>query len=214
MGQTGGGALLGALTAQLHLGLPAIGGKDSMSGSFENLDVPPTLVSFAVAMTKASRTMSAALQDPGAKLVLFPLPEDEATHLPDFEALPNYYQNVLSMIHGGEVRAAGVVKEGGVAAEAAKMAFGNRVGVVFDPSFLDAEKLFCPAERFAAAADGTRLRAAGRRHSGGRNLRRTGDRPGRRKAGPERAGRNLEQQAGKNLPPTRRRPSRWKRIFR
>ncbi len=137
-------ALLGALTAQLHLGLPAIGGKDSMSGSFEELDVPPTLVSFAVAMTKASRTMSAALQDPGAKLVLFPLPEDEATHLPDFEALPNYYQAVLSMIHGGEVRAVGVVKEGGVAAEVAKMAFGNRVGVVFDPSFLDAEKLFAP----------------------------------------------------------------------
>ena len=137
-------ALLGALTAQLHLGLPSIGGKDSMSGSFEELDVPPTLVSFAVTMTKASRTLSAALCGAGANLVLFPLPENKQTHLPDFEALPEYYRSLLSMMESGEIQAAGVVKEGGPAAETAKMAFGNRIGVVFDPAFLQDEKLFAP----------------------------------------------------------------------
>ncbi len=138
-------ALLGALTAQLKLGLPAIGGKDSMSGSFENLDVPPTLVSFAVAMTKASKTKSAALQKAGSALVWFPLPETEGSMLPDWEKIPGYYKEILSRMENGDILSASVVKEGGVAAAAAKMAFGNRLGISMDRNMEDAATLFAPA---------------------------------------------------------------------
>ena len=137
-------ALLGALCAQLGMGLPAIGGKDSMSGTFEHLDVPPTLVSFALAMTKASRTISAALQGAGHDVVLFPLPVDGETHLPDWQKLKDYYKKIGAMVARGEILAAGVVKEGGVAAAAAKMAFGNRVGLSFDRNMEDAGVLFAP----------------------------------------------------------------------
>ena len=116
-------ALLGALTAQLKLGLPSIGGKDSMSGSFEDLDVPPTLVSFAITMTKASKTVSAALRQAGSQVVLFKLPENQDTHLPDWDALPGWYENLLSMMEAGDILSASVVKEGGVAAAAAQDGF-------------------------------------------------------------------------------------------
>ncbi|WP_277668903.1 phosphoribosylformylglycinamidine synthase [Caproiciproducens galactitolivorans] len=138
-------ALLGALSAQLGLGLPAIGGKDSMSGSFEELDVPPTLVSFAVAMTKASTTISAAFKKPGAKVVLFPLPENPETLLPDWEKLEEYYSSIHNMIQSGTILSASVVKEGGAAAAVAKMCFGNRLGFIFEPSVLDEKTLFAPA---------------------------------------------------------------------
>lgn len=137
-------ALLGALSAQLGLGLPAIGGKDSMSGTFEHLDVPPTLVSFAVTMTKASRTRSAALQGAGHAVVLLPLPVQAETHLPDWKALKAYYQMVAKLTDSGAVLSASVVKEGGVAAAAAKMAFGNQVGIAFDPAMERAQALFAP----------------------------------------------------------------------
>ena len=137
-------ALLGALTAQLKLGLPSIGGKDSMSGSFEDLDVPPTLVSFAITMTKASKTVSAALRQAGSQVVLFKLPENQETHLPDWDALPGWYENLLSMMEAGDILSASVVKEGGVAAAAAKMAFGNKLGISFDRNMEDAETLFAP----------------------------------------------------------------------
>ncbi len=137
-------ALLGALSAQLGMGLPAIGGKDSMSGTFETLDVPPTLVSFALTMTKASKTISAALQGVGHTLVLFPLPTDEATLLPDWEALKDYYRNVLAMMQDGAILSASVVKEGGTAAAVSKMAFGNRIGVSLDRNMEDAQALFAP----------------------------------------------------------------------
>ena len=137
-------ALLGALTAQLKLGLPSIGGKDSMSGSFEDLDVPPTLVSFAITMTKASKTVSAALRQAGSQVVLFKLPENQETHLPDWDALPGWYENLLSMMEAGDILSASVVKEGGVTAAAAKMAFGNKLGISFDRNMEDAETLFAP----------------------------------------------------------------------
>ena len=89
-------ALLGALEAQLGLGLPAIGGKDSMSGTFETLDVPPTLVSFAVTMTKASKTRSASFAKGGSKVYLLPIPENKDTLLPDWEKVKEYYGTVLS----------------------------------------------------------------------------------------------------------------------
>ena len=137
-------ALLGALSAQIGMGLPAIGGKDSMSGSFEQLDVPPTLVSFAVAMTKASKTISAAFKKPGAKVVLFPLPENPKTLLPDWEKLKEYYSGIHNMIQSGAIISASVVKEGGAAAAVAKMCFGNRLGFIFEPSVLDEKTLFAP----------------------------------------------------------------------
>ncbi len=137
-------ALLGALTAQLGLELPAIGGKDSMSGSFESMDVPPTLVSFAVSMTKASKTISAAFQQPGSKVILLPLPEDGNTLLPNWSQLKIYYETVFQMIQSGAVRAAGVVKEGGVAAAIAKMCFGNTIGFTFTNTVTDPTLLFTP----------------------------------------------------------------------
>ena len=138
-------ALLGALSAQLGLGIPAIGGKDSMSGSFEDLDVPPTLVSFAVSMTKASGTVSSGFQKAGSKVVLLPLPEDAGTLLPDWTALKQYYRCVKKLIDDGEILSASVVKEGGAGAAVAKMCFGNRIGFRFADAVLDHKFLFAPA---------------------------------------------------------------------
>ena len=137
-------ALLGALTAQLNLGLPSIGGKDSMSGSFEDLHVPPTLVSFAVTMTKASVTISGAFKNAGNYAVYLPIPEDEDTGLPHWEALKAYYGDVLAMIEDQAIVSAHVVKEGGAAAAAAKMAFGNKMGLTFNDEALCPELLFAP----------------------------------------------------------------------
>ena len=138
-------ALLGAYAAQLGFGLPSIGGKDSMSGSFEDMDVPPTLVSFAVSMTKASKTISAAFQKAGSTVVLLPLPEEADTLLPNWPKLKAYYEAVFQMIENGQVRAASVVKEGGVAAAIAKMCFGNEIGFVFADHIQDEKLLFAPA---------------------------------------------------------------------
>ncbi len=135
-------ALLGALSAQLGLGLPAIGGKDSMSGSFEQLDVPPTLVSFAVAMTKASKTLSASLKHPGAKVVLLPIPE-RADGTPDWDGLKAYYRSVLRHMEAGDILSAGVVREGGAAACVLKMCFGEKLGFKFEKG-LSREALFAP----------------------------------------------------------------------
>ncbi|HEX2985612.1 MAG TPA: phosphoribosylformylglycinamidine synthase [Caproiciproducens sp.] len=137
-------ALLGALTAQLGLDIPAIGGKDSMSGTFEQLDVPPTLVSFAVAMTKASKTISAAFQKTSSRVVLLPLPEDSAAMLPNWALLKQYYKSVYEMAQAGDILSASVVKEGGAAAAVAKMCFGNHVGFRFQGSVLDPQFLFAP----------------------------------------------------------------------
>ena len=135
-------ALLGALEAQLGMGLPAIGGKDSMSGTFETLDVPPTLVSFAVAMTKASKTRSAAFTKGGSKVCLLPLPQNSETLLPDWEAAKAFYRTVRSLMESGAIGAVSVVKEGGAAAAVARMCFGNHIGFAFED--LDAETLYAP----------------------------------------------------------------------
>ena len=135
-------ALLGALSAQLGMGLPAIGGKDSMSGSFEQLDVPPTLVSFAVAMTKASKTLSACLKHPGAKVMLLPIPE-RLDGTPDWDALKIYYRSVKRHIEAGDIVSAGVVREGGAAACVLKMCFGSKLGFKFEKG-LSKETLFAP----------------------------------------------------------------------
>jgi phosphoribosylformylglycinamidine synthase len=137
-------ALLGALSAQTGMGLPAIGGKDSMSGSFEDLDVPPTLVSFAVAMTKASRTLSACVKRPGAKLGLLPVPTT-ADGMPDWEKLKKLYRQVLAHIHCGDITAAGVVREGGAAACVLRMCFGNQLGFKFEQG-LSPQTLYAPLQ--------------------------------------------------------------------
>ncbi|OCN03346.1 phosphoribosylformylglycinamidine synthase [Clostridium sp. W14A] len=138
-------ALLGALSAQIGLGVPSIGGKDSMSGTFESISVPPTLVSFAVAMTKKSKTVSAAFQKAGSKVLLLPLPEDPETLLPNWQKLKAYYAAVVHLVRGGGVRSASVVKEGGAAAAVARMCFGNKIGFRFNPPVLSPQCLFAPA---------------------------------------------------------------------
>lgn len=136
-------ALLGSLEAQLKLGLPSIGGKDSMSGSFEDLDVPPTLVSFAVAMTKASKTVSAEFKKAGSRVIYVPVPEDKQSLMPDWDKLKAMYRAVYKLMSEGSVLAASTVHEGGAAAAVAKMCFGNRIGFTF-ANKLTNDELFAP----------------------------------------------------------------------
>ena len=136
-------ALLGAMQAQLRLGLPSIGGKDSMSGSFEDIDVPPTLVSFAVAMTKASKTVSAEFKQAGSRVIYVPVPEDKASLMPDWDRLVAMYKAVYALTDSGKVLSASVVKEGGAAASVCKACFGNRLGFRFAKELTNRE-LFAP----------------------------------------------------------------------
>ncbi len=136
-------ALLGAMQAQMKLGLPSIGGKDSMSGSFEDIDVPPTLVSFAVAMTKASKTISAEFKRAGSKVVYVPVPEVKETLMPDWDKLVRMYRAVYALANSGKVLSASVVKEGGAAASVCKACFGNLFGFAFAKELSDKE-LFAP----------------------------------------------------------------------
>ena len=138
-------ALLGALTAQAGYGTPSIGGKDSMSGSFNELDVPPTLVSFAVGMSKASHTGTALLQHSGSKVYLLQIPVNEATGLPDYKNAMALMQAVCAGVRDKSVLSAAVVKEGGAAAAVCKMAFGSKLGFTFAQG-LDAATLFAPYE--------------------------------------------------------------------
>ena len=122
-------ALLGAVYAQIGLGLGAIGGKDSMSGTFESIHVPPTLISFALAPAKASKLITNVLKG-GEKLYHLPIPKDEQ-NTPDFEALKKMYAEVYSNIESGNITFATVVENGGVGAAVIKSAIGNECGVKF-----------------------------------------------------------------------------------
>ncbi len=121
-------ALLGAYKTQLELGIAAIGGKDSMSGSFNELDVPPTLTSFAVAPIKADKVISQEFKKSGSKLYLFSV-ETDADHLPVFDKLKAMYDKIHTLITDGKVLSASVVKGFGLAENIAKMSFGNKIGV-------------------------------------------------------------------------------------
>ena len=123
-------ALLGALYAQINLGLGAIGGKDSMSGTFEDIDVPPTLISFALAPAKASRLITNVIDRAGQKLYLLPLRKD-GNYVPDFGYLKKLYSAVNANIANGKIRFATVVEKGGAAAAVAKSCFGNGFGFGF-----------------------------------------------------------------------------------
>lgn len=135
-------ALLGAFAAQIGMGVASIGGKDSMSGSFNELDVPPTLVSFALAMSKANHTISAAFKKTGSTVLLIPMPVITKTRMPDFDKARVTYRQFHFLSQDGKVLAASVVKEGGIAAAVAKMSFGNGIGVEFEK--LDQQTLFAP----------------------------------------------------------------------
>ncbi|MCR5207584.1 MAG: phosphoribosylformylglycinamidine synthase [Eubacterium sp.] len=138
-------ALLGALSAQLGYGTPSIGGKDSMSGSFNELDVPPTLVSFAVGISEASKTVSAKFKRSSSAVKLIEIPVDEESGLPDFDAAMDVMMSVYSGIRDGSILSASVVKEGGAAACVCKMAFGDKLGFTFAQG-LSKETLFAPLQ--------------------------------------------------------------------
>ena len=138
-------ALLGALSAQLGYKTPSIGGKDSMSGSFNDLDVPPTLVSFAVGMSEASKTVSAKFKRAGSTVKLLPIPVDNESGLPAYNEAMELMMNIYSGVRDGSILAAGVVKEGGAAAAVCKMAFGDKLGFTFAQG-LSAETLFAPLQ--------------------------------------------------------------------
>lgn len=136
-------ALLGAMEAQIQLDIPSIGGKDSMSGTFEDIDVPPTLVSFAVAMTKASKTISCEFKKANSKVIYVPVPENKETLMPDWVKLKEMYNAVYALMEQGKVLSASVTKEGGAAASICKACFGNKIGFKFTNE-LNFDELFAP----------------------------------------------------------------------
>lgn len=121
-------ALLGAFYAQKKLGIPAIGGKDSMSGTYMDLHVPPTLVSFAVGIVSAGKVVSQEFKSTNSKVILLPIKRDK-NELPDFEAMENSFRKVSELINSGLILSSQVVKVGGLAAAISKMTFGNRIGI-------------------------------------------------------------------------------------
>ena len=124
-------ALLGAFKAQKELGIGSIGGKDSMSGSFEKLDVPPTLISFAVTTGKTSDVISPEFKKAGNKVVIIK-PEYDENNLPKTESLLAVYDKVTSLAREGKVASAYTPTLGGVAEAVYKMAIGNALGFEFD----------------------------------------------------------------------------------
>ena len=132
-------ALLGAYQAQIDLGIPAIGGKDSMSGSFGDVDVPPTLVAFAVGVEKAKNIISAEFKEVGSKLV-FLMAERNEDYTLKVEGYKKNLEKLHELILEGKVISASSVKFGGASETLSKMAFGNKIGVKF--SNLTKEELF------------------------------------------------------------------------
>ncbi|WP_031517877.1 phosphoribosylformylglycinamidine synthase [Desulfofalx alkaliphila] len=133
-------ALLGAFLAQKNLGIPAIGGKDSMSGTFEDLHVPPTLVAFAVNVVDAGQVVSQEFKSTDSQVVLLPVARDENL-LPDFAALKKNFTKISELISTGKVLASHTVKVGGLAAAISKMSFGNGIGFRF-ANPVDVSRLF------------------------------------------------------------------------
>lgn len=135
-------ALLGAFYAQKQFGIPAIGGKDSMSGTFKDLNVPPTLVAFAAAALDVTKVVSQEFKEADSKVVLIPAKRNQ-DEIPDFKGLIKSYEKVSELINSGKVLASFTVKSGGIAEAVSKMSFGNMIGVSFVED-LEAEQLFTP----------------------------------------------------------------------
>ena len=121
-------ALLGAYNAQMGMKLPAIGGKDSMSGTFNDIDVPPTLCSFAVGISDLQHVVTPELKKAGNKLVLLDIKEKEFG-MPDYEDALNQYAVLRKAIEAGQVKSAYALGFGGIIEAVSKMAFGNKLGV-------------------------------------------------------------------------------------
>ena len=133
-------ALLGAYDAQVGFGLPSIGGKDSMSGTFNDIDVPPTLVSFAVDVAKEKDAVTCELKKAGDKLVHFAIEHDDYD-MPFYTKTMDLFKYVHSLSEAGKVAAAYTTDSNGIAVSAAKMAFGNGFGVKFNDE-LETKDLF------------------------------------------------------------------------
>ena len=121
-------ALLGAYKAQMELGLPSIGGKDSMSGTFNEIDVPPTLVSFAVDVAKGSEIVTPELKTAGNKLVFFHILHDSYEQ-PNYEQAKTILEAIRSMVERGMIKSAYALDAYGLVPAVSKMAFGNKLGV-------------------------------------------------------------------------------------
>ena len=135
-------ALLGAFKAQLEMGCGAIGGKDSMSGTFEQIDVPPTLVSFAVSTAKADKVVSTEFKSADSKVIML-TPDYDENGLPVFDSIKSVFDKVEEIIADGRANAVWTIGYGGVAEGIAKMCFGNKIGFEFT-SKLTAQQLFKP----------------------------------------------------------------------
>ena len=154
-------ALLGAYDAQIGFGLPSIGGKDSMSGTFNDIDVPPTLVSFAVDIAKSGNVVTPELKAAGNKLVRFEIEKDEFD-IPMYEAVAQLYEQIHQLIEDKVIVSAYALDAKGVAAAVSKMAFGNKLGVTFEET-LSTDDLFgngigdlvveIPAEKLSVLAE-------------------------------------------------------------
>ena len=155
-------ALLGALKVQKELEIPSIGGKDSMSGTFNDISVPPALVSFAVAVCDAYNVMSTELKKTGSKLVMISCRKND-NDLPDFDKFKEAMNKLASLIEGGHVMAANTIGRGGIFISLVKMAVGNKIGAKINvdsieellkpdygnillemPADVDLEELFAP----------------------------------------------------------------------
>lgn len=151
-------ALLGAFKAQLEMGCGSIGGKDSMSGTFENIDVPPTLVSFAVSTANADKIVSTEFKGTGSEVIMI-TPEYDENGLPKFDSIKECFDKVEKIISDCRANAIWTNGYGGIAEGIAKMCFGNKIGFEFT-SHLSGEELFRPCygafiiELNGAAADG------------------------------------------------------------
>ena len=136
-------ALLGAYSAQMGFGLPSIGGKDSMSGTFNDIDVPPTLVSFAVDVASDKTIITPELKKAGNKLVLLSVPKNEYD-LPDYGYMMDQYGKFHNDIKEGRIISAYALDSHGVISAVSKMAFGNGLGVKIEHNF-DPRDAFAPA---------------------------------------------------------------------
>ena len=136
-------ALLGAYAAQIGFGLPSIGGKDSMSGTFQDIDVPPTLVSFAVDMAVEKDIITPELKKAGSKLVWLRI-ERDSDDLPVFDSVMEQYGKFTEDIRNGRIISAYALDRHGVIAAVSKMAFGNAMGVKLEHN-MDPRDLFAPA---------------------------------------------------------------------
>ena len=147
-------ALLGAYAAQIGYGLPSIGGKDSMSGTFQDIDVPPTLVSFAVDMAHDNEIITPELKKAGNKLVWLRIERDEYD-LPKYDKVMEQYAKFTEDIRAGRIVSAYVPDRHGVIAAVSRMAFGNKLGVKLEHN-MDPRDLFAPAfgDIIAEVADG------------------------------------------------------------